>query len=248
MKPKPGIFKTIEKYNSEKFPENIDLMLITSGFDCKAILNKIDANSLNTIEQFINTNRRKFEEILKNTKYETEIPFAFLPGHRALILGLPEILKSIDAEKQKSKSKKTVVQTQSETNQDNNYDEVVTSVNSNAEGNYNSDEESSRVKELLIQRIDKYCLQRKIPFHLTEEYMKKFRYENTKFKCELQCPFCARKAIPCHFESTWICGNFTSHLKLHENQSIEEYEVDPTDGTLRLTNAKKNQLSAILNR
>lgn len=78
-----------------KLPKFLKSILITSGYDCKSALQVLDEQSIIDIEEFVQTNRGKFAEILKDTKYENITLFKFRPGHRKLIINLPKHLNLV---------------------------------------------------------------------------------------------------------------------------------------------------------
>lgn len=79
--------------NGKKLPTYIVDALIYSGFDTKIALSSIKSEDINAIEQFVNENPDKFVESFKTSIYENIKPFKLIPGHRALILNIPTVLK-----------------------------------------------------------------------------------------------------------------------------------------------------------
>lgn len=94
-----------EKYIKNKFPSYIKNILVNSGYDNELSISKLNNESINDIEIFVTANRN----LLKNSIYEksSEKKFSFLPGHRHLLLDLPNQLRDFKNSKQK-KEKKTI--------------------------------------------------------------------------------------------------------------------------------------------
>lgn len=80
-----------EKYIKNKFPSYIKNILVNSGYDNELSISKLNNESINDIEIFVTANRN----LLKNSIYEksSEKKFSFLPGHRHLLLDLPNQLR-----------------------------------------------------------------------------------------------------------------------------------------------------------
>lgn len=172
FQPKINIFKLLEKYIGEKFPDNLDGILILCGFDGKGCLLKIDFDSVGLIEDYINSTRQKFDAILKGTKYEHETPFKFLPGHSALIRSLPEFLLAIDSEKEKQKIEK---KTRKRVPALCDITASTTATTTDESTHTISQEESEKIKQLMIYKINSYCAERNIEFKLLERYILKFK-------------------------------------------------------------------------
>lgn len=94
------IYKSLERLAGEKFPDNICEILTAAGYDSKtAIKSFSNPQTFQTIENYVNENPLKFNDILKGTKYEHLTPFKFLPGHIALLSGLPEYTVKLQTKK-----------------------------------------------------------------------------------------------------------------------------------------------------
>lgn len=118
MQPKVNIYRSLERQAGEKFQDNIVELLIAAGYDSKtAIKSFSNSNTFIQMESFINGNRDRFKTILKGTKYENLVPFKFLPGHTALLSGLPEYIVELNKNKnqyKKSNNPQSIVQHQVE--------------------------------------------------------------------------------------------------------------------------------------
>lgn len=92
------VWNKIENVINEKFPECVKKILSLSGYNTLSSFRKINSESITQIERTINTYFR--EQICELTcchsaYYINQKEFEFLPGHRDLILSLPEYLPPI---------------------------------------------------------------------------------------------------------------------------------------------------------
>lgn len=92
-----SIYKKLEVFAGFKYPTFIKDILLNTGFDCEHAMKTIDENTVTIIEKKVELDHTN---LLKGTTYEPELensrenhlPFKFLIGHRALILGIPSTL------------------------------------------------------------------------------------------------------------------------------------------------------------
>lgn len=86
------VFLELEKYLKERIPADIKQILELSGFETESSLMFklfIDSQTIEEIEQFANENK----VILQNTAYEKVCHFKFKPGHKCILLQLPNQIK-----------------------------------------------------------------------------------------------------------------------------------------------------------
>lgn len=81
-------------------PGCIEKILNDTGFDSEIALLELNEVNILNIEEFVQKN----PVILKETIYENRIPFKFLPGHRALLLAIPNRLNNLKVPKKKNKT------------------------------------------------------------------------------------------------------------------------------------------------
>lgn len=74
---------------NEKIPDDIKQILEQSGYETESSLLCINNENIADIETFANENRA----ILQNTSYENTNKFKFKPGHKLIILQLPNQIK-----------------------------------------------------------------------------------------------------------------------------------------------------------
>lgn len=96
----------LEQYIGFEVPICLKILLWKSGFDSMFSVKQISEKSLDDIEQYIQMNRKKiFLEIfpLLDTnadihEYDQQPVFKFLPGHRCILLDLPQSIKNMQAD------------------------------------------------------------------------------------------------------------------------------------------------------
>lgn len=224
LQPKVNIYRSLERQAGEKFQDNIVELLIAAGYDSKtAIKSFSNSSTFIQIESYINENRDRFKTILKCTKYENLEPFKFLPGHTALLSGLPEYMIQLNKNKRnlnkKSNKQQFTVQnevekqTMSELPNGSEKQSTNQQINELVElNNIENSIDQKKVVENLIKRITKFAEKNNIVVDLSENHILNFRSEENKIKCSFECPFCQKK-IPCNYVTNWSCGNVQSHLK-----------------------------------
>lgn len=94
-----NIFTVLKKRCNLKLPKEIQEILSECAFDNKSSIFEINDSACKLIEEFVTSNHSRFESILKNTKYENISPFKLLPGHKLLILSLPNHLQKVEKRK-----------------------------------------------------------------------------------------------------------------------------------------------------
>lgn len=238
-----SIFKQLEKFADEKFQDNLGEILSAVGFDTKtAIRSFSNPQTFIDIEKYINENRQRFDEILNGTKYERADTFKFLPGHTALLKGLPDHLNLL----QEKKQKKTVVRNQPNKRILNAIGIQPIGVRDNQNNNQNTEADAAvSIRQLLILKIENFATRKKFKSEIGDANILNFRSEDNKYKCSVQCPFCNRIPIPCIYTSNWICGNFTTHLSTHF--VLEEYEINEENEVLKVVGDGREKIHRLGN-
>lgn len=93
------VWNKIESFIDEKLPECIKIILSLCGYNTMSSFRKINLESVTQIERAVNTHFQQQIRELKcchSTYYINQTDFEFLPGHRDLILSLPEYLPPIE--------------------------------------------------------------------------------------------------------------------------------------------------------
>lgn len=97
------LISLIENQNDDKIPESVVYILYNTGFDTKAALKNISEESIKAIEEYLNDN---FDELIAGLPdYRRNRPFKILPGHRALILSVPQLMIKTETKTVKNDSK-----------------------------------------------------------------------------------------------------------------------------------------------
>lgn len=97
----PFHFK-LKKILGRELPNDLETILIESGYDNEYALSIIDTKAIGTIEEFVNKNKH----ILVGTDYDKQnVNFKLKPGHRAIFLSLPKALAEYEWKKTKNAKK-----------------------------------------------------------------------------------------------------------------------------------------------
>lgn len=87
----------LEQYIGFEVPICLKILLWKSGFDSMFSVNQLCENNIKEMENFIQTNRTQILTLLNEAndmrEYENQKKFQFLPGHRNILLDLPECIK-----------------------------------------------------------------------------------------------------------------------------------------------------------
>lgn len=256
------MFKTLERLAGEKFHDNLNEILSLAGFDSKTAIKSLSKpQNIVNIEKYINENRKKFENILKGTKYEHLQPFSFLPGHLALLSGLPDYLVDLETKKRKgvkTTEKKLLITDDVETKTypgkiDQTEDELIpeTITDENLP-------DTKTIQQLFLAKIKTYSERKNILVEISDENILNFRQEGGEFKCVVQCSVCSKK-ISCKYLKNWIWPNLQSHLKSHLQSTFELYEIDADntvnkldqrnapESIVRLIDKNDSSMNSILN-
>lgn len=258
------VFKKIEKKIKDKIPKYLKEILVLTGFDTITVLKSIDADAIQQIENYVESNKSVFENILNEElvyKSTQDKVFRFMPGHRILLLNFPKYLKESDQCKQKqpaSQSTSThnkkilVIENVSSGNnlpnqtQEIEYLEVYqeTDTNSNSIENFGSDSGTVEVSDLksnqthLLVKLNKYLNKKKFGFELSDKNIDELVFSNNRIKCKVICPLCKEKekSIPCFYDSSWKVSNVNLHFKSHLKSTS-----DPTSDPSKQTNNQSGE-------
>lgn len=70
-------------------------LLIAAGYDINSSLENLNASKIQEMEEFLDGNELIGKlECCYSTEYKAMIKFRFLPGHKAIILAIPNMLRS----------------------------------------------------------------------------------------------------------------------------------------------------------
>lgn len=150
------------------------------------------------IESYIQKNRKNVDSLqcCFAKDYQEQDKFEFLPGHKSIILNIPEQIERMKG----MKSQHTTHNKQKPTSER---------------------ECKSRLLKNLLRFTAKNGLELDKDL-ISEVNIKEFscgpQGADYQYKCEFSCPFCDR-TMPMKFTSYWTSSNVTTHLKEHINNA-----------------------------
>lgn len=186
-----------KRLTKEKLPECIKSLLIPAGYDTLASLSQLSDETIKSIEEFHRRNAERVNSLTccYSDYYKSLNEFSFLPGHRSILLSLPNQIKEIkkNSTNKRSESKK------------------------NGAKKSLSDE---ILRTQLLNSLNKY-LRSKTALKTTNDLLSAIHIKEFKrgtgdcvCSCKFSCPFC-QKLIPATYKAYWHSSNITSHLKKH---------------------------------
>lgn len=179
--------KIHQKRYKSKFPSCIKALLISGAYDLGSSLSKLNESKIHSLEEHLNVNGGETIDGLNccySNEYKSMEKFSFLPGHKSIILDIPNMLNSkrganllSDQELKNSLVKKLMSRLAIE----------------------------SQRKGMSIQdgTISEANLSQ---FHRTSTAT------DTICECQFSCPFCAT-TFHVKFKSYWLSSNAWKHLK-----------------------------------
>lgn len=194
------IWAKLEKTNKEKFPECLKFLLTATGFDSLLSLSQIDNETIRELEGYLNRNRKHFDSLqcCFAEEYRGQATFEFLPGHKSILLGIPQRIVEMNTAQNNKTKRKPAEQTPTK--------------NRKTEA-----EAKSCLVQNLITFLEKNGVQ--LPFNpIADSNLRDFCSGSEEaeyvYKCNFSCPFC-EKLIPVRFKTFWTSSNVTVHLKKH---------------------------------
>lgn len=209
----------LEHFTGEKYPPCLKKWLVHAGYNKLVALGELSEKEIAKLEDHIDKNRF----LVTNSKccysdtYKSQAKFAFLPGHKATLLGIAHQIQRMREHTPVNLSVKPKA-TKAK----------VMKIRSDAQ-----------IKSMLIDSLNAYSIKLgvKLPVGIISEknvinFTKENQMEGEKegsksYKCAFSCPFCA-KVIPTAYKTYWRSSNVTKHIKHH----IDEFN-DAT-GKLRI--------------
>lgn len=195
----------MESFFGKKFPNCIKAILTKSGYDNIYAVEAINEENILKIEQFLSENKH----LLKNTVYDKNsdksAPFKFLPGHRAIILELPNKIEEFNKKADKTPSDTPPSQ--------------ISDV---------SPEHVDQLKELLIGKFINYSKNIEFEQKLDKENLTEFKQIGAKFQCRVKCPICPKDFL-CNYKTYWAISNIQAHIKKHRFANLEQNSLENSD-------------------
>lgn len=195
--------------------ENI---LLNAGYDSTIVLSIITEKDIEIIENFVNSDF----SVLNNSSYNSSkdnFCFKFKPGHKQLILNLPNLVNEC------IKNKK------------------VLSVNEqNKKSFIHLSKDEDQLKQELVSKVSNYFEKRSLSVQLDAENIFEFHQNEKKFRCKFLCPLCDVK-IGCEFITYWVISNLQNHIKSHlKKNNFETETVTIGDENLTVNSSVRENL------
>lgn len=185
------------------------MLLERAAYDTLNSMKAIDTAKICDIEAYLMEHRSTWIDDIrccKSEEYKKQTTFHFLPGHKTILLAIPEQIKQMSGAKQTTKVSKK------------------------------KDRSDEELKQNLISNLVNYMKNNQFMLPdgiLSENNIREFvrasEIEDFVCKCRFVCPFCP-KTFPLTFKTFWMSSNLTNHLKHHiQNEyfaACEEVEFD----------------------
>lgn len=190
------MWKTLEEATNTKFPPCVKTLLIDAGYNTMASLTSFSEDSLKRTEEFLNSKKEYINKLhcCYSDYYKKLNVFEFLPGHKSILLSLPNIVKAYQS---KSIEKKKT--------RPNNVPPLLSS-------------EELRGKLIKLSIAYSRKAGQELADVITERNILDFQREgnqaNVLCRCRFSCPFCP-KIFSVIYKTFWMSSNVTKHLKKH---------------------------------
>lgn len=163
-------------------------------------LGEMDEDRLKVLEAHINKNAHLVNELkcCFSAEYKKQTEFAFLPGHRSLILGIKgkiHLMKEARIQKQKSRMESRALRPKQ------------------------PKKSAEELKISLIQSLNTFATKTGLPEGLItvnniRDFTEQPEGEQIAYKCNFSCLFCS-KLISTQYKNYWMTSNATKHIKDH---------------------------------
>lgn len=205
----------MERFTGEKYLPCIKKWLIHAGYNKLVALAELNDEKIAKLEDHIGKN----PALVANSKccysdtYKSQTKFGFLPGHKAIILGIARQIsrmKEHSSSNSVAKKSKSKVKIRSET----------------------------QIKSMLIESLSAFSTKfgLKLPAGVIsgrnitnfEEMLGDTNEENggeKAYQCTFSCPFCIN-IIPVSYKAYWQSSNVTRHIQHHIKESAEEVRYE----------------------
>lgn len=140
-----------EKFEGEKFPAFLKVLLWKCGYDCMISLKELSNAKITELEKYIQNNRNNIfsrdlldSDTLSDTmsEYRDQAIFEFLPGHRQILLSLRNRIENMQREHSQRVST-------AETSEYFEYSVVLTELLKTAQGNANRSKHANQYNDVI---------------------------------------------------------------------------------------------------
>lgn len=193
-------WKKLEDVCNIQIPRCVKSLLIDAGYNTILSLNEFNEAKIKTIEDFLNANKQHISKLkcCYSQHYKELEVFAFLPGHKSVILSLAN-----QAKQYQERISNSTYSTQHKRS-----------------ANHHSLMTDAQLKTKLLQNLRRYS-KTISPDTPSEAYseaniqeFERISSGNSVCKCVFTCPFCVKK-FSLIYKTFWMSSNATKHLKTH---------------------------------
>lgn len=217
---KADFLTSFNSYLCDSIPQIIVNILSAAGYDNAISIADITETDIDIIETYATEN---LQSVLEESKTYVKVkPFAFLPGHKKLLLGLPDKIHSFKNKKCRknlfSTSRKETLSEdrKEEENQPVEFIELL------------RNDEISALKDKLLKKLNGHLQSISIVESFSENHIigeieayisqsrSAIKQHKLAYKCKVKCVLCEINK-PCTHVTHWQISNLEKHLKEHSN-------------------------------
>lgn len=199
----------MERFDKNKIPKCVKTLLYAAGYDSLLSLKCVNESRVKEIEDFVNSNKTLVDklECCYSVQYKALDTFGFLPGHKSIILTLPDLVKQLETSKanmkanNKSKKKKRLQTIDSFTDEELQTKLISNLMNSSARNGVKLPPNTisqTNIQDFrrIVKEDDSYC------------------------QCIFSCPFCTKK-YSLIYRSYWMSSIASKHIMIHVNEQLQ---------------------------
>lgn len=231
---KPDFWTGFQAYLKNSIPENIVKVLNNAGYDNAISVSEIEDKDILIIEEHVRAHKNQQLLVEELQAYANVTTFSFLPGHRKLLLALPQKVHSF----KNKKCKKNLFNSSKKDAQCETVEEV----------ELPNEQDVKQLKENLLKRLNKsgYAVRinavfvesnivSEIEIYICHSVVAKSK---TAYKCLIKCTDCETK-IPCTHNGYWQIGNLEKHFRTkHSVRSAENISKNISSTTEKIYEPK----------
>lgn len=259
---KKDYLSKLNEYLNNQIPEVIFQLLKRTGYDTPIAIQTINFAVIKEVEDYVNSdNGKSIIDYLKSKNYPNTSPFALLPGHKALFIGLKTKSEQFDTFEAEDSNDIPIRKPQQQldhqcVSDSGEIEPRVEHLGGQHSGNSKetNKEIENEIVSLLQKKIKKFVISKKIPVDNLENINldignfinEKNKNKKNVIKCTVKCLLCEAK-IPCIYASNWQISNYENHLKRHmvdppgesPNLASDIPSIQQTDNTDKLKSIRE---------